>query len=297
MIPVDWRASMTISWILNSRISTLVFVLLATLQITSCSTEEVKEILANIEETSQLEDPANPTNDPVDPVDPVDPAATNAMYSYSSDLSSPRLLSGANLNSTTVYMFFTNTTDYSSMTFYCCKGLTGDSKGEAHEPAVNDSSAPFVHQVDLSQYTTAGIRELYVDAWRTGNSGRDSIAVNFTIATTTQTTSTPPVSEPPVSSPPPATPPTTGNLDVNLSWVAPFEREDNNPISPAEIAGYKIYYGTAQGNYTKSIDINNGATDNFTVENLASGTYYFVITTRDNEGRESQYSSIVTKTI
>lgn len=264
---------MTISWILKTRISTLVFVLLATLQITSCSTEEVKEILANIEDDSVTT--AN---------DPIDPTATNVMYSYSSNLSNPQLLSGANLNRTTVYLFFTNATDYSSMTFYCCKGLTGDSKGEAHEPSVNDSSAPFVYEIDLSQYTTAGIRELYVDATRTDSNPGDApeaISANFTIATSTQTSSTP----------------TTGDLDINLSWIAPFEREDNNPISPAEIAGYKIYYGTAQGNYTKSISINNGSTDNFTVENLASGTYYFVITTRDTEGRESGYSPIVTKTI
>ena len=81
--------------------------------------------------------------------------------------------------------------------------------------------------------------------------------------------------------------------DITLSWVAPSEREDNQPISLSDIAGYKIYYGTTRGNYDKSIDVNNSTAQSYTITNLPTGTYYLVITTKDTENRESQYSSEV----
>jgi hypothetical protein len=203
------------------------------------------------------------------------------MYSYNANLSGAQPLNGAALEQTTVYMFFNNSSQYSNIRFYCCKGIDGASTGEAHKAPVNDSSAPFVYTTDLSQYGTTGTRELYVDATRADGSGYDSINVNFSInITTAPVVPEPVVSEPVVS-------------DVNLSWIAPFEREDNNPISPAEIKGYIIYYGTKTGNYTKNVyvDAKNGSVDSHTLKNIPEGTYYFAITTRDTGGRESKYSS------
>ena len=196
------------------------------------------------------------------------------MYSYNANLSDAQPLGGAVLEQTTVYIFFNNTTQYSSMNFYCCKGADGASTGEAHNAPIRDSSAPFVYSVDLNQYSTTGTRELYVDATRTDGSGLDNIFVNFSI----NISGTP--TEPTFS-------------DVTLSWVAPSEREDNNPMSLSEIAGYKVYYGATQGNYNNSININDGAAEGYTFNNLSSGTYYFVVTTYDREGRESKYSTVV----
>jgi len=83
--------------------------------------------------------------------------------------------------------------------------------------------------------------------------------------------------------------------DVTLSWVAPSQREDNTAIALSEIAGYKIYYGTTQGEYTNSVDINDGSAESYTFKAFPSGTYFFVVTTLDTEGRESQYSPEVKK--
>jgi len=86
---------------------------------------------------------------------------------------------------------------------------------------------------------------------------------------------------------------------VQISWVAPSEREDSTPISPAEIAGYRIYYGAAQGDYQYQIEIND-AYDNDVDSNdlgLSTGTYYAVITTVDVDGRESAFSEEVTLSI
>ncbi len=85
--------------------------------------------------------------------------------------------------------------------------------------------------------------------------------------------------------------------DVSLSWVAPAEREDNSGISLSEIAGYKIYYGTSQGQYPNKININDGTAVGHTFTDFPAGNYYFVVTTLDTNGRESRYSTEVVITI
>ena len=88
-------------------------------------------------------------------------------------------------------------------------------------------------------------------------------------------------------------------LPVLLSWVAPTSREDNTPISLAEISGYRVYYGETQGDYQHQIDINDAYDTDVTSGdlNLTAGTYYAVITTVDIAGRESAYSEEIILTI
>ena len=84
------------------------------------------------------------------------------------------------------------------------------------------------------------------------------------------------------------------STDITLAWVAPAEREDNSALSLSAIAGYKVYFGATQGQYSESLSINDGSATGYTFNGFATGTYYFVITTIDNEGRESQYSTETT---
>lgn len=84
---------------------------------------------------------------------------------------------------------------------------------------------------------------------------------------------------------------------VSLSWVAPVEREDGAPISMAEIAGYRIYYGTSKGGYKEQMHINDSSIMHATLSGLATGTYYMVVTTLDVDGRESTYSQEVKQTV
>ena len=76
-----------------------------------------------------------------------------------------------------------------------------------------------------------------------------------------------------------------------------MEREDGTPITMAEIAGYRVYYGTSKGNYTNNVDIADRTTMQATLSNLTTGTYYIVMTTYDMDGRESVFSPVVTKSI
>ena len=85
--------------------------------------------------------------------------------------------------------------------------------------------------------------------------------------------------------------------DARLSWAAPAEREDNSSIFLSEIAGYQLFYGKVQGHYTSSITINDGTATGYILASLPTGTYYFVMTTLDTEGRESQFSPEIVITV
>jgi hypothetical protein len=74
-----------------------------------------------------------------------------------------------------------------------------------------------------------------------------------------------------------------GTVSCTLEW---------NPNSEPELAGYRLYYGTASGYYEFSIDAGNRTT--CTVTGLDPDlTYYFAATAYDAEGVESEYSNEV----
>ena len=87
------------------------------------------------------------------------------------------------------------------------------------------------------------------------------------------------------------------SAEINLSWIAPSEREDGTPISMAEISGYRVYYGPSQGDYTNQVEVSGSANMQVTLSDLAAGTYYIVVTALDNDGRESGFSTVVTRSI
>ena len=84
---------------------------------------------------------------------------------------------------------------------------------------------------------------------------------------------------------------------MDLSWAAPVARTDGTPLSLADINGYRIYFGTSAGNYTESVEIADGTALSTTVTNIPVGTYHVVMSTYDVDGRESDYSSSIVKTI
>lgn len=90
---------------------------------------------------------------------------------------------------------------------------------------------------------------------------------------------------------------TTTFGDLNLSWIAPDQREDGSVFVPSlELAEYRVYYGSEPGDYQNQIDIVGGFTD-ASAPSIPSGVYYVVVTAVDKQGRESLYSSEVVITI
>ncbi|HKW29566.1 MAG TPA: choice-of-anchor D domain-containing protein [Verrucomicrobiae bacterium] len=78
-----------------------------------------------------------------------------------------------------------------------------------------------------------------------------------------------------------------GTQSVTLAW---------NQVTNANVAGYKVYYGSASGNYTNFTSVGN--VTNATIAGLTEGaTYYFAATTLSTSGLESGYSSAVSYTI
>lgn len=87
----------------------------------------------------------------------------------------------------------------------------------------------------------------------------------------------------------------TGDGSVALSWQAPTQNTDGTALT--DLAGYKIYYGTTQGNYTEQVRIDNPGLTTFVVENLSPDTWYFVATSFNDGGIESNFSGVASATV
>jgi len=79
-------------------------------------------------------------------------------------------------------------------------------------------------------------------------------------------------------------------------WGAPSVILAWDPSPSTNVAGYRVYYGPAAGNYTDRLDVGNVTTA--TVPNLQAGvTYYFVVTAYNAAGVESLPSNEVAYTV
>ncbi|MES9991234.1 MAG: putative Ig domain-containing protein [Candidatus Thiodiazotropha sp.] len=87
--------------------------------------------------------------------------------------------------------------------------------------------------------------------------------------------------------------PTVGS--ISLMWVPPSTRTDGSALDLSEIEGYKIYMGTTSDNLTQIVDLADSTINEHVVDNLATGDYYFAVTTYDTEGNESAYSNVAMK--
>jgi hypothetical protein len=80
-----------------------------------------------------------------------------------------------------------------------------------------------------------------------------------------------------------------------LSWQPPTQRTDGTPL--VDLAGYRILYGNSPDSYSNRVTLDNAGLTSYVVENLAQGTWYFVMTAFDASGAESDYSSVGSKTV
>jgi hypothetical protein len=97
----------------------------------------------------------------------------------------------------------------------------------------------------------------------------------------------------PTAPPPPPASPATGS--VSLAWSAPTENTDGTPLT--DLAGYHIYYGTAEGAWTSTITVLDASETSYVVNGLAPGTYYFTVVAFNSEGNDSPESNVGSKTI
>ena len=81
-----------------------------------------------------------------------------------------------------------------------------------------------------------------------------------------------------------------------ISWTPPTENTDGSSLS-GDLAGYRIYYGNAPGDYTNSVIVEGAGMSSYMVENLAEGDWYFAMTAYNTLGIESSYSDEVYKAV
>jgi hypothetical protein len=87
----------------------------------------------------------------------------------------------------------------------------------------------------------------------------------------------------------------TATGSISLNWLPPTERNDGTPLT--NLAGYKLYWGTAIGHYPNLAAIPNPGVATYVVDELPPGTYYLVATAYDSAGMESGYSNVAVTTI
>lgn len=97
------------------------------------------------------------------------------------------------------------------------------------------------------------------------------------------------------TSPTPSTPAPVVTGSISLTWSAPTTNSDGSPVS--DLAGYRVYYGTASGFYTDNVTINNPSTLSATISNLPADTYYVIVRAFNSLNAESQASIEVSKKI
>ena len=89
--------------------------------------------------------------------------------------------------------------------------------------------------------------------------------------------------------------PTGADGSVTLSWQAPTSNTDGTALT--NLAGYRVHYGTAPGNYTESLQLADQALTSVVIEDLAPARWYFAVKAYNSAGIESDFSDLVNKLI
>jgi hypothetical protein len=90
-----------------------------------------------------------------------------------------------------------------------------------------------------------------------------------------------------------AAPAATGTAVLDLT--APTQNTDGSALT--NLAGFRIYSGTSPSSLTQLVQLSGATLTSYTINNLASGTWYFGATAYTTTGTESALSAIASKTV
>lgn len=82
---------------------------------------------------------------------------------------------------------------------------------------------------------------------------------------------------------------------ATLTWDPPTQNTDGSLLT--NLVGYKIHWGTTQGNYTNSVLVENPGLSSYVVDQLTPATWYFAVTAVNSAGLESDYSNVFSKQV
>jgi hypothetical protein len=80
-----------------------------------------------------------------------------------------------------------------------------------------------------------------------------------------------------------------------LTWTPPTQNTDGSPLN--NLAGYRVYWGTSQGNYANSATITNPGIATYVVSQLTPAQWFFVVTAYSSTGVESTFSNVTSKQV
>lgn len=78
---------------------------------------------------------------------------------------------------------------------------------------------------------------------------------------------------------------------AQLNWQAPTKRADGSNLAANEISGYEVFYSTSASGEMTKLTTTTAAELSLLVDELATGTHYFALTTVDTSGAISSKSS------
>ena len=87
----------------------------------------------------------------------------------------------------------------------------------------------------------------------------------------------------------------TATGSAMLTWTPPTQNTDGSPLN--NLAGYRVYWGTQQGNYPNSVTLSNPGLASYVVDQLTPAQWYFVVTAYSSTGVESSFSNIASKQV
>jgi hypothetical protein len=119
-----------------------------------------------------------------------------------------------------------------------------------------------------------------------GNSGADLSNTSGVVLTPTEPDSTPSIPSVPEEL-----------RSATIMWSAPIEKENGEPLTPDELSGFQIYYGSLHNPYENVISIDSPYITSFTINELPVGEYSFSIVAVDATGRTSSFSNSIVKSI
>lgn len=79
-----------------------------------------------------------------------------------------------------------------------------------------------------------------------------------------------------------------------LTWTHDLKNTDGTSTL---LAGFTVLYGVTATQLTQTVQVNDAAARTFTVDNLATGTWFFAVKARSTTGAESANSNVASKAV
>jgi hypothetical protein len=82
---------------------------------------------------------------------------------------------------------------------------------------------------------------------------------------------------------------------ATLHWTPPTQNTNGSTLT--DLSGYIINYGTNSSSLSSTVKVTNAGLSSYEIDGLATGTYYFAVSSYNSAGQTSSLSNKASKTI